>query len=303
MMVWLWLAGGCVQGHTASARPDAGAAPPHHQDADEHEPDATRPHDAGANDAATEPSSPSTGVGSAERDGAAESEPKAPFDAGSDPDRNAVEVGTICDRLSTLQCAAEAACCDAPKRTQAECKRAMKASCDMDSMADAVAARAEAAFDAARAEQVFAELERMMSACDPDVIAYGAARDGLSSLFAGSVAADGDCTPDSLLNTVQGGAALVACRERDTQACLPTVGRWTCTMRAAVGGHCFSDENCEPDAYCDNPMLNVRGSTCKPHEADGSACTVTTECESLFCKDGECVTPDVQLAYCLLEES
>jgi len=304
LLVSLLLTVGCVQGHRSSARPDAGGVErPSRRDAGGTAPDRPDAHDGGATGDETRTAGPGEDGGArADRDGAVARD-KPAFDAGTDPDRNAVDVGSICDRLATLQCAAEATCCDAPGRTQAACKQAMKSRCDMDAMADAVAARSEAAFDADRAEQVFAQLERSMGACDPEVVAYGASRDGLGSLFAGTVAADGDCTPDNPLNAVMGGAALVACAERERQACLPSVGRWTCTTRSAIGGKCFSDDNCEEGAYCDNPMLDVRGSTCKRRKPDGSACALTTECRSLFCHDGECVAPSVQLAYCLSDDT
>jgi hypothetical protein len=84
---------------------------------------------------------------------------------------------------------------------------------------------------------------------------------------------------------------------------MPTLGRWTCTERRQAGGDCFSDDNCQPDLYCDNPSLSVRGDTCKPHEPDGTACELPTECASVFCHEGRCAAPDAQLAYCLGEES
>src|SRR5262245_37648612 len=83
------------------------------------------------------------------------------FDAGSAPDRNAVTPGRICRRLAEIQCEAERACCDSPRRDKAACLTAFETSCTNDALADRIAARPEAAFDPAQAEEVFGELERL----------------------------------------------------------------------------------------------------------------------------------------------
>ena len=64
----------------------------------------------------------------------------ATFDAGSDPERNAVTAGRICERFAEIQCAGEAFCCDAPGRTVAACKQRQQSDCDTMAMVVALAA-------------------------------------------------------------------------------------------------------------------------------------------------------------------
>src|SRR5690349_21138139 len=60
------------------------------------------------------------------------------FDAGSDPNRNNVMAGQVCDRLSTIQCAGEVHCCTNPTHTYDACKQAMFSLCANDLHLDAV---------------------------------------------------------------------------------------------------------------------------------------------------------------------
>src|SRR5437773_884632 len=47
--------------------------------------------------------------------------PTGTFDAGTASDRNMVTPGQICDRMSTIQCAGEAACCASAGRSYEQC--------------------------------------------------------------------------------------------------------------------------------------------------------------------------------------
>lgn len=221
------------------------------------------------------------------------------FDAGVEPDRNAVTPGVICDRLATIQCAGEAACCDAPGRDFDTCKRAQLSDCDTMTMADDVAADPVTAFDAAQAMVVFAELERLASICDPAFAAFGESFDGLRSMFRGTVAASGDCRPNSVLDKAMAGAALASCTDHRSQACMPSLTSWRCQPHSAAGGECFSDVNCAAGLFCDNPNFSLSGAECMPRKAIGQSCSLANECESLFCEGGMCVVADAQVAYCL----
>jgi len=224
---------------------------------------------------------------------------KLPFDAGTDPNRNAVTAGTICDRLATIQCAGEAACCNNPGRDVATCKASLLMACTSQLMVDAIAQQPAAAFDAAQAQSVFTQLETLSAACDPGVAAFGVAPSGLRSIFRGTIAPGGDCTPPNLLDKASAGGMLAACTMGDGYACLPSLLKWNCSAHAAAGGRCFSDINCNDGLFCDNPNLAINGSTCMTRKAVGAACKQGNECQTLFCRGSVCVASDAQAAYCL----
>ena len=221
-----------------------------------------------------------------------------PFDAGSDPDRNAVTPGRICRRLAELQCESERVCCDAPGRDKASCMSAFEMGCTGGGMADQIAARPEARFDPVQAERVFNEIERLASSCDPSVKTFGESGAGLRSMFTGTIEAGGDCTPALVLDLVQAAAAVVACLDPEQQACLPSLVEWRCAPLADEGGVCFADTNCKPGLYCNNPDLSIAGSQCMVRREVGAACTFDSECQSLFCVGGRCVPAERQVVYC-----
>jgi hypothetical protein len=223
----------------------------------------------------------------------------ATFDAGTDPERNAVTAGMICERLATIQCAGEAYCCESPGRDFAACKQKQMSDCDTMAMVDDIASDASTMFDAAQARVVFTELERLASTCDPGISPFGESFGGLRSMFGGTVGEGGDCAPQNPLNKAMAGAALASCTGHETQACLPSLSDWVCTPHAAAGGKCFSDVNCNLGLYCPNASFSLRGSTCTARKADGAECELPNECTSLYCKGGMCVPASAQAAYCL----
>jgi hypothetical protein len=98
------------------------------------------------------------------------------------------------------------------------------------------------------------------------------------------------------------GKALASCLDPSNNACLPeSLLRWTCTPHAEVGGDCFTDVNCNAGLFCDNPDLSISGSTCMTRKAIGAGCGLPNECDSLFCRQGQCVEATVDAAYCLSE--
>jgi len=156
-----------------------------------------------------------------------------------------------------------------------------------------------AGFDAAQAQIVFTEIERLASQCDPSIATFGESYEGLRSIFAGTVGAGGNCRPSNPLNMTMQAGALASCSDYAQQACMPSLSAWTCTPHAAVGGHCFTDVNCQLGLWCDNPNFSLSGSDCRQRKGVGMSCELDNECGSLFCRGGACVNADAQAAYCL----
>lgn len=232
----------------------------------------------------------------------------AVFDAGSADDRNEVEPGKLCDRVATVQCAAEAACCTNPGRSFSQCKKIALAACEDDLQLDLVAMEDVSGFDAAATTAMFEQFEEYAQTCDPAITIWGASVNGVRAMLQGTRDAGENCAPKNNANSaVLVGAGLVSCTDPETQACQPrgTVkgGKldWTCDERSDEDGECFSDLNCKEGMYCDNPkgMLLQK---CQLTKDLGDACTSAHECTSYNCQDGECVELDQQTAYCLVFE-
>lgn len=220
------------------------------------------------------------------------------FDAGTDPNRNKVQAGNVCDRLATIQCAGEAYCCTSPGRTFDQCKTAQSDGCASVYLDD-ITLNPVAGYDAAKAEAAFTEFERLASLCDPGVAAWASQTSGLRGIVAGTLNAGANCTPPSIINQAEAAGYLAGCTNPDTTACSgPVTAIWTCAARAGAGSACFTDVNCLDGIYCDKPSLFQNG-TCRARKAIGTACGGANECLSLMCKGGVCVVADQQAAYCL----
>ncbi|HEX7480430.1 MAG TPA: Dickkopf N-terminal cysteine-rich domain-containing protein [Polyangiales bacterium] len=226
---------------------------------------------------------------------------KPAFNAGTEPNRNNVAPGDICDRLSEIQCAGEEHCCDNPGRSRADCKTAMLAGCRNTVALDAIASDPITGFDAAYAATSFTQFEQMASMCDPSVASWGTTVNGLRGILKGTRAQGSNCAPPAgttLKDTAAIGAALASCTNSETTACLTTNAiTWKCSRRNGSGGACITDLNCTDGLYCDNPAMNF--GKCAPRKTPGAACGTPNECASLFCKGGKCTDPGVQAAYCL----
>ena len=223
------------------------------------------------------------------------------FDAGSDPNRNKVGPADVCRRLSEIQCAGEAYCCEQPGRSVDACKAESLRACSQDLMLDKAAQNPITGFDAAAAERGFTEFETKAGICDPSVTTWASSPQGLRGLLKGTVAADASCKPAEALPAPSSiAASLLSCSEPNSRACLYTnpLDTWTCAPRAAAGGACLTDNNCLDGFYCVLPALAITG-TCTERKATGDACSAATECKTLFCKQSKCVEADQQAAYCL----
>jgi hypothetical protein len=225
-----------------------------------------------------------------------------PYDSGADPNRNRVPAGQVCERLATIQCAAELSCCGAPGRTYDQCKTAQLGSCRDAAYLDAVSLNPVAGFDPARAEAAFNEFDRLASTCDPAIAQWAIGVDGLRGIVTGTRDSGTSCDPDPINpnNRAEVAAYLASCRNGATTACLPINDlSWECRARGAVGANCFSDLNCVDGVYCDNPQLNLTGSRCAQRKLLDAACATSNECQTLLCKGGRCVRASAGAAYCL----
>jgi hypothetical protein len=228
------------------------------------------------------------------------------FDGGIEPTRNQVQAGGICERLVTLQCAAEQHCCMAPGRTFEACKREMLTDCTMNAHLDEVAQNRIAGFSTANAAAAFTKLEQLSAACDPSVAVWAIAPDGLRGIFQGTVDPMRDCKPTGFPSVVGYGASLASCKQPATHACLftgdgPTAAPTTatCAARAAAGATCFVDTNCVDGLYCANSQMKYSSGKCTAGKAAGASCATAVECKSQACKSGSCVEATSQTAYCL----
>lgn len=224
----------------------------------------------------------------------------AVFDAGSDPNRNVVQPGHVCDRLATVQCAGEAFCCANPGRTYDQCYQAQYSGCQSVYLDD-VTLNPVSGYDINKAQAAFTEFEALASQCDPSVAAWAISWTGLRGIVAGTIAPNGDCTSTNLLSAPVDAAYLASCTNGDTTACLPNASftTWTCTARAGTGTSCMTDVNCLDGLYCANKASLSSLGTCATRKSNGTTCAAGNECSSLMCKGGVCVVADQQAAYCL----
>jgi len=223
------------------------------------------------------------------------------FDAGSEPDRNEVVAGELCERIAIIQCAAEAHCCTTASRDFATCKMSALAACNGSLMLDTIAADARVGFDAAAASAAFMAYETKAAACDATLPSWAASNAGFMSSFTGTVAADGDCMPAGGLggSLTDVFAALASCNRSAGLTCLPSSSAWKCSAPSAMGGPCYSDFNCATGLYCEGAGSSDFDGTCAPIKQAGAACGLPTECASLVCTGGKCAAAgDGQAVFC-----
>jgi hypothetical protein len=219
-------------------------------------------------------------------------------DGDGDGDSNDVGPDGICERIAAIQCAAQEECCTAPEMDVAACTTKFIADC---SDLEAIAAEEIVGFDRAAVREALDELEARAGNCDPALASWAITAEGFASSFTGSRAAGADCTPEGGANTNDinaVGAALASCSNVATTACLPTDTTWTCTARAAAGGDCFTDLNCQDGLFCEKGEDGPFDGTCVARKAAGADCFDANECTSFVCKDDACAAADAQAVYC-----
>ncbi|HVU01834.1 MAG TPA: hypothetical protein VHE30_08780 [Polyangiaceae bacterium] len=240
-----------------------------------------------------------------DQQGAGGSGPPPSFDDlvnASDPNRNDIPGGQVCERIATIQCAAEATCCSNPGRSFDACKTTMKQGCVSQLYLDAITGSGITGYDQARAKTIFENYESRAHACDTGVTAWGATLDGLRGLVTGTRSSGQTCQPSvtELADNAKIAPYLASCSDPGNSACFPTLTSWTCSPRDVAGGKCFTDNNCQDGLYCTNTKaLNIAGGNCAAQKADGSSCELQTECQSLLCKGGTCQPVTADNVFCL----
>jgi hypothetical protein len=216
---------------------------------------------------------------------------------------NNVQPGQICARLSQIQCAAEANCCDAPGRDIATCQADVAEECE-DNGLDIIPMDPLVGFNAGALKRALDELEERNAECDPTVAAWAITTDGFASSFDGTRASGDDCAPEGgtmMATFSQIGAALGSCMNAGTTACLPTSDDdWTCAPRGDAGAPCFTDFNCKDSLFCDSSMADtIYDGVCTVRKAAGEDCDEDNECVSFLCNDDACAAAnDAQAAFC-----
>lgn len=218
------------------------------------------------------------------------------FDAGSDPARNHVPPGHVCERLSTIQCAGEAFCCPNPGTFDA-CKQGMLGACQQ--YMDAWSANPMAGYDLDRAFAAFTEFEKRASVCDTSLMAWALGNDGFRGVARGTVPPGERCLSiDAGATRLEDVALLGSCADPESYACMfsDNPARWVCTPRGATGDRCFTDMNCLEGLYCDMARPQSR---CAPRKPNGAPCNWLLECESMSCTNGLCGPATLESVYCL----
>jgi hypothetical protein len=220
----------------------------------------------------------------------------APFDAGSDPDRNRVLPGHVCERLTEIQCASEARCCPTTSSRDV-CMRERLARCQSARYLDLLSQSPMIAYDVDRAEAAFTEFEKRASRCDLDILQWMFSDAGFRNVTLGTIAPGGDCTPRT-----DGGFPieyLGSCAEPESYSCVnttPTGDTWKCMPRGMIADPCYTDYNCRDGLSCQYDQQPVR--MCGMRRPDGMPCVLFTQCESFFCDAGACKPATLEKVYC-----
>jgi hypothetical protein len=223
-----------------------------------------------------------------------------PFDSGSDPARNMVAPGKLCQRVAEIQCAGEQFCCSNPMRTKDACVAAQLMVCSQTLALDFAAMDPITGFDMTKSNAAFAQFETLASTCDTGISKFGIGTDGFRGIAAGTRDSGAACDADTkATNHVAAvAAALASCKDPGSTACLPAMGGWKCAALSASAGPCFTDANCKDDLYCENP-LQVGMGTCTARKATGADCMLGNECSSFVCASDKCAATSKDAVYCL----
>jgi hypothetical protein len=223
------------------------------------------------------------------------------FDAGSDPGRNRVPPSEACDRLSTIQCAAEIFCCPAAPTLEL-CRQAKAGACNLGGYFDDLAGDPLVGYDIDRAEAAFSEFEKRASACDPTIVSWSISDPGFRGVARGTLPPGANCAPASPNDAGSVGkyiAFLGSCADPEKMGCFgsPEEQTWTCTPRSTLGGRCLTELNCVDGLHCEYGLPEGR---CVERKANGIPCGSMLECQSLHCDvSGRCAAPTVADIYCL----
>jgi hypothetical protein len=221
----------------------------------------------------------------------------APFDAGSELERNRVPAGRVCDRLTTIQCAGEEHCCPRARSFDA-CKQAMANLCTRSIYLDAISADPAIGYDIDRAQAAFTEFEKRASVCDLTIVGWALSTYGFRGVGRGTIPPGGACMGVDGGGPYDAIARVVACEKPEMYACLGAPGTpWTCSPRGITGSSCVTDMNCVDGFFCDYTV--TPRAQCAQKKPNGATCLSLLDCESWSCQSGVCTPPTAETTYCL----
>jgi hypothetical protein len=221
------------------------------------------------------------------------------FDAGGDQFRNRVTAAQACDRLTTIQCAAERYCCPRDDRSFDRCKQALgNYYCQY---IDVWSVQPVVAYDIDRAQAAFDEFEKRASACDTTILPWAISDSGFRLVARGTIAPGGTCySLDAGAPTTDVFAFIASCGVPEAYSCLPdpASNRAVCAPRSAIDGACYTDLNCLDGLFCDSTR---QPPVCAPRRQNGAPCSTPLACESMRCEPQalRCVPATLESAYCL----
>lgn len=208
---------------------------------------------------------------------------------GNTPDAGppTVAPADVCSELVRLFCEARIACCPAAASEDFEsCRADAMTTCQM-SIGPYVADR-RTGYDPLIAGSVLAEGRRLAESCDPDIVELLATKEGLLSVFQGTVPEGGACS-------VFDPPTLLSCVRDDDLICQPMGLGFTCLPARAEAGACAFSLACETGLYCQA----AEPRTCAPQLAEGQSCMEAADCRSYVCDTTsmQCA-PRTQDVYC-----
>ena len=209
-------------------------------------------------------------------------------------DTGPVDGDDFCEVLSQIMCEAEVDCCtntDWDYDSVADCLADQVPQCETD--LQALIDDSRTAYDPARARQVLDALASDTASCDLGISQWFVSReDGLLSVFAGTVANGGDCSPAN----ADDGGAILSCTNGNACRVMPIPLSGTCGAHKTAMQQCVTHFECEETLWC-TAMSGGLGQ-CQARKANAESCTETIECDSLQCEAGSCVAATVDLVYC-----
>ncbi|MEY4579303.1 MAG: hypothetical protein RL701_4006 [Pseudomonadota bacterium] len=150
----------------------------------------------------------------------------------------------------------------------------------------------DAAFEA------FTDFEDRSKRCDVGIGDWVLSRQGFRRVLEGTHHL-GDSCMFTAPTPVEQAAAMASCIHEEGAACLPDslLNGYVCAARNATDGKCWTEDNCQPGLYCNKPR--VTAGTCAARLQLDAKCDAGSDCASLYCKGGVCVTATIDIAYCL----
>lgn len=218
----------------------------------------------------------------------------------------------ICDALAHAVCDGARLCCStfaAGDAALTDCVSKQTTKCQSDLMP--LVSDSRAAYNPALGAAAVTQFATLAATCDPSLVDFASVRDGLLSMFAGTVARGAACPP----HDVNDSPAIVSCVGGGICHVAGIGGAMltgTCDAVRASARPCVVDLECDAHQAlrCDfnSPVSgNVSSSGeqnlglhghCVARLADGASCARATECTSLVCQNKHCVARTTDRVYC-----